>query len=149
MKKSITIAMLLMITAHSFAQQEAPQKQYTKQDYLQKSKRQKTTAWILLGGGTAAIIGGSAIYNKAYEKAANEDPLGTLFSFGMNVDPTGAIIAVTGSLAALGSIPFFISASKNKRYGLSLSLKNERAASVARANLKSNYFPAVAIKLAL
>lgn len=147
MKKTITIALLLMLAGHSFAQQTNPKEQFTKQDYLQKSKSERTTALILLGTGTAAFFGGMAIYSKALDKAA-EKPYGTFLSFG-NADPTGAIICFLGSVTAIVSIPVFISSSKHKRMGLSLSLTNEKISSIAKANLKNNYFPAVAVKLAL
>ena len=69
--------------------------------YLQKSKNKRTAGWVFLGGGVVAIGAGLAIganKNATFDDAA-----------------TGGIIAVVGALASLGSIPFFVSASSNKR----------------------------------
>jgi hypothetical protein len=88
---------------------------------LQKSKNQKTAAWILLGGGLAMAVTGTIVYNHAYNKAAEEDPIGTLFSMGTNVNPTDAVVATGGALAAVGSIPLFIASGKNKKKARALS----------------------------
>jgi hypothetical protein len=52
MKKIMLCTMLLFLTASLFSQQTNPQS-LSRQDYLEKSKKQKTAAWILLGGGLA------------------------------------------------------------------------------------------------
>jgi len=76
--------------------------------YLVKSKNQKTTAWVLLSGGvalmsTALLIGNRQ--NSSFDEAG-----------------TGAVIGGIGVLAAIGSIPLFISSSKNmSRAQLSVS----------------------------
>jgi hypothetical protein len=50
MKKFFISAMLLLMITGSFCQQKDFSKTLTQQDYLQKSKKQKTAAWIMLGG---------------------------------------------------------------------------------------------------
>lgn len=50
MKKIFFAIVLIIIYSTSFSQ-----------DYLQKSKNQKTTAWIMLGGGGALILTGIVI----------------------------------------------------------------------------------------
>ncbi len=79
--------------------------------YLQKSKNQKTAAWILLSGGIVCAgigiaIGVSQINNiliSAFEENNSNDGTGALFLF------------IAGSAMTLGSIPLFIAAGKNKR----------------------------------
>ena len=68
------------------------------QYYLSKSKSQKTIAWILLGGGMALYIGGIAAYSDIYD----------------DQDTEAAVMALTGSIATIASIPLFITAAKNK-----------------------------------
>ena len=66
-------------------------------DYLEKSKRQKTTGLILLGGGVIAFTGGAIAMEHSQSKGENEFPF------------------VVGGLAmTLTSIPFFISSASNK-----------------------------------
>src|SRR5512146_2732795 len=63
MKKFILSITLLLFTINSFSQVEkAPR--LSRDYYLQKSKNKKTTAWILLAGGTAMIVGGAIFYPK-------------------------------------------------------------------------------------
>lgn len=79
--------------------------------YLQKSKNQITTAWILLGTGTAMIIGGAA----TFESTWNDDS--------SSATDAGGVVLLAGVIVDLVSIPFFISAGKNKRKVASFSLK--------------------------
>ena len=99
MKKIILFATFLILSASSFSQQTNSHPSLTKQDYLQKSKNQKTTAWVLLGGGAALILVGDLIGNQ------KESTLGDA--------GTGVVIAGAGVLSMLGSIPFFIASGKN------------------------------------
>jgi len=48
MRKIILAAMLLILTTASFSQQTKSSPILAKQDYLTKSKEQKTFAWIFL-----------------------------------------------------------------------------------------------------
>lgn len=105
--KHITICLTLLIfSTFSFSQQKNSTQNITKQDYLQKSKHQKKTAWILAGGGVILQISGAIAYK--YGSAG-------LFLFG------------AGLLSEAVSIPFFISAGINKRKSkrASLSFKLE------------------------
>jgi len=151
MKKVIAFTILLAITTNSFCQQTDSLKLVAKTDYLRKSKNQKTAAWILLGGGMAMVVTGSIIYGNDYNKAAEQDPFWTAVSYGSNVNPTGAVIATVGVLAAAGSIPFFIASGKNKKRARAIStgLKMENAPFIQRTSLVNRSYPAVSIKLSL
>lgn len=119
---------------------------------FQKSKKQKTAAWILLGGGAGlAIAGFSIIVNDAsYDAAA---VITTVFTLGF-VTPeehkhsaAGPILAIAGTGAMLGSIPLFISAGKNKR-NTNLMLKDENVFFNPRLNIKEHII-ALGIKINL
>ena len=66
-----------------------------KQYYLDKSKAQRTTGWIFAGAGVAMIVGGTIAVQESLSN-------------------TEGLIAFAGVPVALASIPFFISASRNK-----------------------------------
>jgi hypothetical protein len=151
MKKIIASAILLAIAVQSFCQQTDSLKSIAKTDYLRKSKNQKTAAWILLGGGIAMAVAGTIVYSNDYNKAAEQDPFWTTVSYGANVNPTGAVIATLGVLAAVGSIPLFIASGKNKKKARAIStgFKMENALSIQRASLVSGSYPALSLRLSL
>src|SRR5438045_9207630 len=100
MKKIIAYAMLLLITTNSFSQQTNPSAPLN-QDYLKKSKNQKTAAWVLLVGGIALVGIGVLIGD---QKQSTFDDAAT-----------GGVIAGIGILSTIGSIPLFIASGRNKR----------------------------------
>lgn len=79
--------------------------------FLSKSKKQKTTAWLLLGGGIVLNSIGSANDVDAYGNSRGYQVMSTI-----------------GGLATIGSIPLFFASSKNKNkaqlafYGRNMAL---------------------------
>ena len=97
MKKYFSILLLLAIGFNSFGQQIKNQEQKLPADYLEKSKRQKTTGFILLGSGAAVFTGGAIAMQHSQSKGENELPF-----------------LVGGLAMSIASIPFFISSAGNK-----------------------------------
>jgi len=106
MKKIIIYAMLLFVTANALGQQINPNQPLTRQDYLKKSKTQKKSAWILLGGG-AAVAAGAAILDVSSDWSKSETPYLVALSI--------------GCASMLGSIPLFIASKRNKRKAMNAS----------------------------
>jgi hypothetical protein len=112
-------AFLIGFSSQTFAQE------MNKQDYLDKSRRQKTTGFILLGGGVTLLVVGSIIYmTNGVELVGSCIGLNCSSSAANGVGSGVAMITI-GGLAALGSIPFFISSSKNINKAVHLSFRNE------------------------
>jgi len=116
--KSISLILsiiMLLISFQGFSQE------MSRQDYLDKSRRQKTAAFTLLGGGIVlGTVGATILFTEGVGSVANciglvscEEP-NTGFATGM---------MVVGGLATIGSIPLFISASNNKKRAFELSFK--------------------------
>ena len=104
----------------------------TKQDYLQKTKRQKTTAKILLGGGILSFgVGFATIGGKQTHSIDN------------------GIIIIAGTGAMFTSIPFFISASKNKKKAMSMSLKSQLVPQFQGTGFTYTPLPSLNLKIAL
>lgn len=102
--------LLLAISVSAEGQEKGANRLMTKQDYLTKSKRQKTAAWLCLGAGTVSGIAGLASFNFA----GSDDG---------NVNNTGAsVLFVTGVAAVITSIPLFKASSRNKKRAMSVSL---------------------------
>ena len=140
-KLLFTTVLLLIVSISSSGQQTNQVQQFTKTDYLKKSKTQKTIAWVLAGTGVTSVIisiatlDGTEIYSSI---GGNNKPLnrfGTLF-FG-------------GSVVALSSIPFFIVSSKNKKKAMSLAIKNEPASQLYKKGIELKPVPSLALKISL
>jgi hypothetical protein len=141
MKKLILIIAAILFFFESFSQQTNPAPSLSKQDYLTKSKKQKTGAWGLLGFGAAMLVGGTIIAASETEDRWNEGE-------GESLDAAGVVAAI-GVTAMVGSIPLFIASSRNKRKAMSVSLKNEQFQSLKNSSLVYKPMPAVSLKINL
>ena len=141
MKKILFILICSAFAFTSFSQPDNTSTPLTKQDYLQKSKHQKTAAWILLGGGGTFIVTGIII------------PRGELTHEGFwnsyKNDGIKGSFVLSGTLAMLGSIPLFIAGGKNKRKGTSLSFKNEKMLQLQKSSLAYRSIPSLSVKINL
>ncbi len=111
---------------------------------FQKSKNQKTAAWILLGGGTSTSLIGGLIAARGFFDFFTLQLDEADKNFGL-----AGVLMLTGSTAMLGSIPFFIASSKNKKKALSLSFKNETAPQFYKQSIVSLPLPSLTLKLNL
>lgn len=103
MKKVLSLLFVMMFALTTFAQQ-------AKTDYLKKSKKQKTTAWMMLVGGTVVgIVGLSKINLAGSDEPINNTP--------------GTIMFFTGLGSSIASIPLFIASKRNKKLAMNLSVR--------------------------
>jgi len=137
MKKLILIITAILFFFKSFSQQTNHAPSLSKQDYLTKSKKQKTAAWGVLGVGTVMLIGGG--YIAGHETFDNDGEDEEVVAAG--------VVAAIGVAAMVGSIPLFIASSRNKRKAMSLSLENEKFRSLENCSLVYRSMPAVSLKI--
>ena len=104
-KKIMLVFVLTAIALSSFSQSILTNER-TKEYYLNKSRQQKRIAWILLGSGIVATVGG---YGAAQAGAIN-----SFWGGDTKKDNSPSVLLVAGIASTLGSIPLFISASNNK-----------------------------------
>jgi hypothetical protein len=100
MKRTIIALLQLFYFIPTFSQTTGAPAPLTRADYLAKSKRQKTTGFILLGAGVTLI------------------PI--LAPGNTDLDAVG-ILAPAAGVCILGSIPFFIASGKNKKRAMNAS----------------------------
>lgn len=143
MKKVVIVSMLLLFASVSFAQEITPTQ--TREYYSVKSNKQKKVANILLIGGAACIAVGILI-----PKGEVTDP-GFIFTTKHKNDGIRGTFAGVGILSMLGSIPFYLISSKNKRKAnaATLSLNNEKILFPQQNVFVFKTQPAVSIKLKL
>ena len=142
MKKIITCTVILAFSATSFCQQNVQKQSLVKTDYLQKSKKQKTVAWVLLGGGATLVLTGIIIPkgDLVYEAF--------LFSSYEN-DGVKGTFELIGLVSMITSIPFFIASKKNNKRAMSFSFKNEPATQLVKSNLVCRSVPSLNLKFSL
>lgn len=81
----------------------------SKEYFMQLSKKNRTAAWVLLGVGTAMMIGGAAAFDSSWDSGSASE-----------TDISGFIV-LGGLIADVVSIPFFITAAKHKKRAMALS----------------------------
>lgn len=128
MRKSILLFFVLLLTISSFGQQTNPSQTLTKQDYLKKSKNQKTAAWICLGSGAVLFA------------------IATPGEVSLDILPA---LVIGGGVLVAGSVPLFIASGKNKRKAMNISFKIQRSPLLQQSSLFYQNIPAVSIKIGL
>jgi hypothetical protein len=107
MKEVMISFMVILMSVNSFCQQSNSVGLQTREDYLKRSKNQKTTAYILLAGGVVAL--GAGLMLATREEA----------SFGTAA--TGVFLGGIGLASAIVSIPIFNASARNKRKAMNTS----------------------------
>ena len=130
MKKLFLLICCILTCNTFFGQPKA------KEYFLERSRNQKTTAWILLGAGTAAIVSGVLV-------EAPHRGTGNSQSF------TGGLITVGGIIGTLTSIPFFISSSKNKKRATTLIVSNQRILHTREDLVVLKAVPTISLRISL
>lgn len=143
MKQAFIFFLLVSVVVNCFGQQATPASTI-QSDYLEKSKHQKTAAWILLSGGAALFTIGAIIPQGEEEWS----PI-PIYGGDHKNDGIKAAFYLTGTLAMLGSIPLFIASGKNKGRATSVSadLQMQKSKVIQRASFASISYPVVAVKL--
>nr|WP_314897286.1 hypothetical protein [uncultured Flavobacterium sp.] len=135
MKKTITFLMLLLFAVNAFSQ-TIPNNEFSKEYYLQKSKSQKTTGWVLLSGGAIMTVVGVIGFSDSYD----------IFDSNSKTDTYGYLM-LGGAVSCLGSIPFFIMSGNNARKAATISLINQPVFSPIQGSLVQNSQPALSVKI--
>ena len=126
--------LLMLFTSYSFTAQ-------TKEDYLLKSSHQKTTALILLSGGTALVLAGGLIGLHGVVDFIDEE-----HSKNAGVGPTFVLI---GAAAIIGSIPFFIASSKNRRRSRFVSFTSQPLPELVKNIVRNKFVPSISLHFKL
>ena len=144
MKKLFTMLMLLNLTLESFSQQTNSSTALNKEDYLLRSRHQKTFAIILVSTGgfvtVVALITGavSGAFNDASNASGNGDIL-----------PHNHVGLITGLAAIVGSVPLFIASARNKKNGMGLSVGTQTVPRILEQSSVYRFVPSLNLKIGL
>lgn len=144
MKISFIILLFLIVPGISFSQQSNPTAEVTHSDYMKKSKVQKKTSDVLLRAGVILDLTGAIIVLKE-----TIDALNLIFVEDKKLSPAGPILLSIGTISVLCSIPFSISSNRNKKKGLSFSIKNEKVSMVKNGGFVNRAVPSLTLKIML
>jgi len=142
MKQILLIAFLIINTAQLFAQEPVQQQALTQADYLEKSKKQKTAAWIATGAGAGLFL--------VTVVAVAATP--AMPTFGDDeTESTGTVPAAIGLAGVATGVYLFIASGKNKKRAreASVFLDIEKAPSLKLTAIKSQPYPALGLRLSL
>ena len=144
MKPVLFLFILITTRGPGNAQQNDTVKYQSKEYYMNKSRSQSTSAWVLLGGGAALATGGLLIgmnnLDWGFESNYNDGD----YDLGMGM-------FWVGSAAMLGSIPLFIASAKNKGRSMSASayFKMEDYQAISRNGFTNSNYPALSLRITL
>ena len=149
MKKTTLFLVVILAACNCIGQeiQKNANETIDKQEFLRLSKSQKTTGWIMIGGGAASFITGTAIMLNDVSKAAHTiwpnpepQPLEESNGIGPSLVAIGATAIIAGG--------FFLGASKkNKKRAMSISLMNETIPGRRPQGLASPSMPVASLSI--
>ncbi len=147
--KKLIVVFLCLSASLSLRSQELPtgpsQPTLSREEYLQKSKRQKTGAIVLISAGGAVMIPGAIML---VNNTANDFIFGP-FTGEQSDNTVASILFATGAAAMLGSIPLFVSSHKNKKRAMELSFKNIPSSQVHKNMVINQQIPSINFRIAL
>jgi hypothetical protein len=115
-KLFLLITVITAIAATGYGQVDSasakPNKEYIRNQYFTKAKKQKIAAWICLGGGFALATTGIIRSSTKY----TEDVLTSIFlpKAEMNSYTGETILMLAGIAGMAASVPLFVASGKNK-----------------------------------
>lgn len=132
--KLLIFMLILGISINLYSQKTTPS---ANTDYKQKSKKQKTAAWIMLGGGT--VVGFVGLTQLNFAGSDNGE---------VNNTP-GAVLLFTGVASVITSIPFFSAAKRNRNKAMSMSFKNQSFPQMQNNKFAYKAIPSLTLKISL
>jgi len=144
MRRILLLATILVFMLQTFCQDSTFSKQY----YLQKSKSQKTTGWILVAGGTTMFVAGGIILAEGIGNEVTDAFGGTGESHSGDVI-LGSVLMLGGIAADVGGFVLFHNSKKNARMAAAISFDNQNILLPHQNGLSLRYQPSISLKIML
>lgn len=139
-KALVIIPMFLILTQTAFAQLDSMKTTLTKEDYLKKSKRQKTAAWIFTGVGvTVTLVSLAQLVGSGYNYSPDDD------------ENDGSVSSLVGVASIATGVYFFIASGINKRKARAASvfIDMEKIPVLQQTVIRKNSYPAIGVRIRL
>jgi len=143
MKKLIPILLFCLLTGQTFSQEIKQER--SREDYLAKSRNQKTVGIALVSGGVVTIIAGAVVWMNEFTRNFNLSES----DWGVGSIGTGDVMMVVGGTAVLSSIPFLIAAGKNRKNAIHMSAGLQKVPQLQKTGPVYSSVPAVQLKIDL
>jgi MFS-type transporter involved in bile tolerance (Atg22 family) len=140
-KLFVTVATIIFIASNCLSQS------IEKNIYLQKSKNQKTTAWVLAGTGSGLFIAGVIVGLSNASKDVID--IYTLQVPEKRDETLQNTLVITGGAVLLSSIPFFISSRTNKKKAISVTILTQPFHLLKNSQMLTANYPALSMKIRL
>ena|SRR5690606_8377418 len=139
MKRSFLILLCLLYFLNISAQniESSPQQVLRLSD---KAKKQKSTGWILLGGGAGVTLIGAAIgVANVWDEILLEE---------RGAVDAASVMVITGLVSMAGSIPFYIASGKNRKKAAALVfIKMENSSYISQYTKTDINYPAITLSV--
>jgi hypothetical protein len=135
---SILFILLPSFTIYCYGQKIEQKRKLSKQEYLERSKNQRNTGWILLGGGAIAVVTGAIIFDKNFDIWDETSD---------NAETGGVVLMGVGGAAMASSIFLFSQSMANKEISKELSafIKINQAPQIRETQCYFERFPSLGI----
>lgn len=143
----VIFLLLLLLQGITLFSQVQTSPMTVKEDYLKKSKNQKKVANILLIGGGALVATGLI-----FPRGEEERDMSAFYIYAnYKNDGISAVLILTGTVAMLSSVPFYLASSKNKRRAraITVNMQNQDILIPSNSTLILKRQPSVTLKLPL
>lgn len=141
MKSIISTALFIVLTIASYSQQTERKHLLTSDDYLKKSKRQKTWAWVTTGVGVTTIVV-TFLSEVATIYQVQDVPVETSSATGYYI---------LGSACIATGITLFVASSRNIKRAKTVSvfIDMERVPVLQMSGISNQSVPALGVKISL
>ena len=149
MKKFICLVAMLVIATLSIAQLVTTPAQAPETDYLDKAKKQRTTARLMLGTGIVLLSSGFIVnLGEEFGDAIGNAIAGDDNSSGKTIK-TSDLLIFSGLAVVFGSIHFFNRAHKNRRQAAVLAFTTETVPQLQQQTFSTCQVASLTLKISL
>jgi hypothetical protein len=142
MKNCMAFLMLFILSINSFGQMKRQAPVLTSDEFMEKSKKQKTAGWIALGGGAALLTIAKVFPEGEFVRNGFGGP--------KHKNDIIRMVALTaGFVSVLYSPALFIESGRNKRRAMGVGFKMDNVPQFQKSSMVYENVPSINLKIGL